>query len=266
MEWKQVRRWLLLMLLVVDVFLAGNLIRQVEINRQSERQALLDAVTVAQRRGISLDSAALLDLPVELNGYTAARNDGLEQAAADALLGEGCLPESLGGGISIYQNDRGRLSFRRGGAVELDLLWHGAAPDAEGCYALLSPAGLAGEETLIRQDQGGLTLTQYHQGVPVVNGELTLRLNDGMLQLRGRWLLVQEQMTTAHRSLSRAQLTLALCGLLEAGETPAWVSVSAGYYLQGEAANALTLTPVWVVETDHGRLFLSCITGEQLTF
>ena len=64
MEWKNVRKWLLLMLLVVDLFLAGNLVRQVYDNRQTERQAVLDAVAVAARRGCSFlaaEGVAVLD-------------------------------------------------------------------------------------------------------------------------------------------------------------------------------------------------------------
>ena len=65
MEWKNLRRWLLLMLLAVDLFLAGNLVRQVYNNRQTERQAVLDSVTVAARRGIQLEGEEVLRLPTD---------------------------------------------------------------------------------------------------------------------------------------------------------------------------------------------------------
>ncbi len=265
MEWKNVRKWLLIMLVLVDLFLAGNLIRQVEGSRQSERQALLDAVTVAQRRGVTLDSDALLDLPAQPETHTASRSDALEQTAADALLGQGIVPEGPGGGVTIYRNDRGQLSFRRGGALELELEWSGEIPDQESCSALLSPAGLAGKEKVITPDEAGLVLTQYHDGLPIVNGSLTLRIQEGILQLRGRWLLDQET-AASENSLSRAQLVLSLCALLEGGEDPGAIAVSAGYYLQGEDASRLTLVPIWVVETARGQLFLSCVTGEELIF
>ncbi len=266
MEWKNVRKWLLIMLVVVDVFLAGNLVRQMDANRRAERQALLDAVTVAQRRGITLDAAALLQLPEETESYTAARSEELEQAAADVLLGEGAVPEGPGGGVRIFQKDSGRLSFRRGGALELDLNWAGETPDTQQTYDLLAPAGLAGEDTVIRPAEGGMALTSHFQGLPIVNGELTLQVQEGVLQLRGRCLLGSEPTPTGDACLSRAQMALSLCALLEGEEASGTVTVTAAYYLQGADATALTLVPVWVADGPRGQLILSCITGETMIF
>ena len=85
MEWKNVRKWLLLMLVAVDLFLAGNLVRQVHDNRQAERQAVWDAVAVAANRGVALEGEAVLRLPVEPEVYSASRSESQEQAVADAL-------------------------------------------------------------------------------------------------------------------------------------------------------------------------------------
>ncbi len=263
MEWKNIRKWLLLMLLVVDVFLAGNLIHQVERNRSAERQALLDAVTVCARRGVTLDSDALLDLPVELNAWNAVRSDALEQAAADALLGQGTKPEGLGGGVSIFRGAQGQLSFRRGGNLELDLAWAGETPDREACAVLLSPAGIKVDEAMAYPIQGGMELVQRHQGAPIVNSRLTCVVQEDTLHIRGRWLLDSEA-AQATVSLSRAQLTLSLGSLLEGRQGA--VSVTAAYYLQGEDARALTLVPVWVVRVGETELLLNCLTGEELHF
>ena len=61
-------------------------------------------------------------------------------------------------------------------------------------------------------------------------------------------------------------LVLALCDLLEVWQVTAPETVQAGYYLQGEDAQSLTLEPVWAVETEQGQLIMSCITGEQVNF
>ncbi len=263
MEWKNVRKWLLLMLLVVDVFLAGNLIRQVEDNRRAERQALLDAVTVAQRRGVTLDSNALLDLPIAPESWRTVRSEGLEQGAADALLGQGSLPEGPGGGVSIYRGEAGQLSFRRGGALELDLLWSGEPLTPEVCHALLTPAGLAGEDAVTARLEDGVELRQEYQDTPIVNSRLTCRVQEGKLQVRGRWLLGTE-MTAGQGGLSRAQLVLSLCALLEGQETSGPVTVTAGYWLQSEDARRLTLVPVWAADTGETTRIVSCLTGEEL--
>ena len=66
--------------------------------------------------------------------------------------------------------------------------------------------------------------------------------------------------------MTRAQLVLRLCDLLEARQITAPETVRAGYYLQSEDAQSLTLVPVWSVETEQGQLIMSCITGEQVNF
>lgn len=265
MEWKNVRKWLLLMLLAVDLFLAGNLVRQIYDNRQAERQSVLDAVAVAARRGIALEGEAMLRLPVEPGTYSASRSDSLEQGAADALLGQGSLPEGPGGGVSIYRGETGQLSFRRGGALELDMPWSGETFDGAACARLLSPAGLDMENALVENRDGTVTLTQRHGDTAIVNSCLTCTLEDGTLQVRGRWLLAQE-LNASGGSLSRAQLVLSLCALLESREAGTPEAVEAGYYLQGEDARSLTLVPVWVIRLGEERLLMSCVTGRELAF
>lgn len=265
MEWKNVRKWLLLMLLAVDLFLAGNLVRQLYDNRQAERQAVLDAVTVAAGQGIHLTGEEVLSLPMEFDSYSAARSDSLEQAAANALLGKGSLQEGPGGGVNIYRGESGQLSFRRGGALELDLPWSGQILDGAACAELLAPAGLNMENALVENGDGGVTLTQRYQETVIVNSRLTCTVQEGTLQVRGRWLLAQE-LTAGSSSLSRAQLVLSLCELLESREAGSPDRLEAGYYLQSQDAQTLTLVPVWVVALGEEQLLLSCITGQELTF
>lgn len=265
MEWKNLRKWLLLMLLAVDLFLAGNLVRQVYDNRQVERQAVLDAVTVAARRGIDLEGEAVLRLPVEADTFSASRSDSLEQAAAQALLGGDSLPEGPGGGVSIYRGENGQMSFRRGGAMELDLPWTGGAFDGVTCAGVLAPAGLDVENALLESAGDTVILTQRYEDTVIVNSRLTCTVQEGVLQVRGRWLLAQE-LTAGGGSLSRAQLVLSLCTLLESREAGSPDRLEAGYYLQSEDAQSLTLVPVWVVTLGEEQLLMSCVTGQELTF
>ena len=265
MEWKNLRRWLLLMLLAVDLFLAGNLVRQVYNNRQTERQAVLDAVTVAARRGIQLEGEDVLRLPTDYLTYAGSRSDSVEQGVADALLGQGSLPEGPGGGVTIYRGQAGQLSVRRGGALEVDLPWTGDALDGAACAQLLTPAGLDAEKALIELTDGSVVLTQEYEGALIVNSRLTCSVQEGVLQIRGRWLLNRE-MNASGGSLSRAQLVLSLCDLLENREAGRPRSLEAGYYLQSEDAQSLTLVPVWVIDLGETRLLMSCVTGQELFF
>lgn len=263
MEWKNIRKWMLLMLLTVDLFLAGNLLWQVYEQRQGERTALLDAAQVAQRRGIVLETEALLQLPVSPESFSAQRSTALEQQAAAALLGEELRPEEPGGGISIYRGERGRLSFRRGGALELELAWQGPVP--EDWAALLAPAGFSMEDVQLTAGGETVILNQRQQGAVIVNSRLVCTTADGTVQVRGRWLLSRE-LTASRESLSRAQLVLDLCDLLEERGLSAPDGLEFGYSLQSGDTQSLLLEPVWIVTCGAEQLLLSCLTGAELVY
>jgi hypothetical protein len=160
-------------------------------------------VTVAAGRGIYLTGEDIFRLPMEFDSYSATRSESLEQAAANALLGKGSLLEGPGGGVNIYRGERGQLSFRRGGALELDLPWSGQILDGAACAELLTPAGLDMENALVENGDNGVTLTQRYRETVIVNSRLTCTVQEGTLQVRGRWLLPQE-LTAGGSSLSRA--------------------------------------------------------------
>lgn len=265
MEWKRVRNWLILLVLAVDLFLAGNLAKQWLQAEQTLRQAAEDAVTIANNRGMAISLENILALPEEMYLYETRRSDELEQNAALALLGEDVLQESRGGGVSVYQATDGELAFRRGGALELQAPWQGADFGSLNCTERLATAGMDTETALLQEYNGAVELTQQFEGLPVFNSRLMCTCEGNVLQVRGRWMLAEEP-TAGSLGMTRAQLVLSLCDLLETRQITTPETVQAGYYLQGEDAQSLTLEPVWAVETEQGQLIMSCITGEQVNF
>ena len=113
MEWKNVRRWLILLLLAADLILAGNLALQALRADQILRRAVMDAVALAEARGLSLEADVVLALPRQMPAYAARRQDALEQQMASTLLGGGVEQSAPGGGVAIYQSETGTVSFRR---------------------------------------------------------------------------------------------------------------------------------------------------------
>lgn len=264
MEWEKVRKWMLILVLAVDLFLAGNLIRQTVNRHQIRNQAAQDAVAIAQNRGIEISLEEVLRMPEELTAYRGRRGSQAEAQAAAGLLGAGMEMESPGGGVTIYRGGGGELSFRRGGMTELQLDWPEDRP-LEDCSQLLEQAGFPLEGSQVNEQPGMVELTQSQQGYLVFNSRLVCTLSGGRLQVRGRWLL-QEEMTVSGQGMDRAQMVLALCAVLEEqGGTPLY-GLRAGYCLQSQDAQSLILEPVWEAETGEGRLIISCLTGKQLNF
>ena len=265
MEWKKIRNWLILLVLAVDLFLAGNLLRQALQAQQTLRQAAADAVSVAHSRGVDIQLENVLQLPLEMAQYQAQRSDALEQAAADVLLGGSASQELPGGGVSIYRTGDGEMSFRRGGALEMNGPWSGMTFDMKECALILESAGFSMEDAILSDQNDAVELMQGFEDLPVFNSRVICLYQDGRLQVRGRWML-GESLSATDASMSRAQMVLALCDLVEEQQVTQLYSVQARYYLQSENAQSLTLEPVWAVETEKGQLILSCISGEQVNF
>ena len=260
MNWKKVRGWLLLLLICADLFLAGNIARQVIQMRTVEHTALEDAAAVAQKRGIQLDPETVFAMPRRQTAYFAERNSAQERTIAQTLLGS-VTAEEPGGGVCIYQTELGQISFRRGGAIEWTLR---KEPEQENLRAFLEETGLpvsgareqSGEEDL---------LVQSFRGRPIYNCCLSCTKQNGNLQLRGRWLLGEGQ-PQKQEIRSRAQMLMALCDVMERLALCRVDALEDGYYLQSEDLDTIRLEPVWAAETEGGTVLVSCLTGEQLLF
>lgn len=266
MEWKKVRTWLILLVLAADLVLAGNIGWQLYQMRRSELRAVQDALTLAEQAGILLREEQLRQLPRQPEAYQVTRDGELEGLAAQALL-DAAQASEPGGGVAIYQSEKGQLSFRRGGAVELFMVWTEENLTPEGCRALLEQAGFPMEQAALSEGKGSITLTQQYLGAYLYNCRLQCTRQEGQLQVRGRWLMSGERgAETEHETLSRAQLVLALCSLLEQRGVTEVQSLEAGYYLQSEDPQTALLVPVWAVETPQGRVIMSCLDGTELNY
>ena len=265
MEWKNVRRWLILMLLAADLILAGNLALQALRAERTLRRAVTDAVTLAEARGLSLEESMVLELPRQMPEYAARREDTLERQAASTLLGGGVEQSAPGGGIAIYQSETGSVSFRRGGALEADAPWTWQEFDPLSCAEALETAGLHTKDALREETDEGILLTQKYNDYVLFNCQLRCVQQDGRLTLDGRWLLADE-LEEERQSLSRAQMVLELCALSEELLFSQVTEIRAGYVLQSDMTQSLNLIPAWSVKTDTGTVVISCLSGEQILF
>lgn len=260
MEWKRVKNWLLVMLAVADLILAVHVGRQLLQQQRTLRAATENAVLVAQKRGIRLEAEAIFRLPEESQAFRTERSGVMEYSVAEKLLGEAEASEP-GGGVGIYVSPQGEVSFRRGGALEFRLKGRQNAEPV----ALLEEAGLPMDGVRLMIDGEETTLFQQKGKLPVFNCQLICRNEGEGYSVRGRWLLGTEQ-EADETGLHRAQLVLALCDLLEGQGIDRVAGLEAGFYLQSEDARAMRLIPVWAADTTQGRLYLNCLTGEQLVF
>lgn len=262
MEWKTVRNWLLLLVLAADLILAGNMGWQLLRLRREERTAVLDAVAAAESRGVFFDPEMVLAMPRTAGSYRARRSGTEEGAAAEALI-PGAQAQEPGGGVVLYTGGGGQISFRRGGALEMTLLGRSAS-GARDCLELLREAGMPAQGRVV-EEHGTTLLQQEYGGRPVFNCRLNWESTEETLSIRGRWLLA-EAAETGESALSRGQLVLAACTLLEEQGDSAVTGLEMGYYLLGEDAQSLVLVPAWRLESGSGVWILSALSGRVLNY
>ncbi|MEA5038387.1 MAG: hypothetical protein VB086_00960 [Clostridiaceae bacterium] len=262
MEWKRVKSILIAVLLLTCLLLAANILWQVRSQRVREKAAVRDACAVALQSGVDINADLVLALPVRSAEQTASRNAESEQRLADALLGTGCIPEEPGGGVSIFENDNGRIIIRRGGALEIHLT--GRDKSNVDWTGLLQGAGLKLSRAGLQTEEGVTSFSQYtDEGVPIFNCMLSCSISGEELLISGRWLL-EASLTSGDAGRTRAELTLALAGIMEKNGAKKVLSLTQGYSLQSDSIRRLELTPVWTAETDAGIIILNTVTKKTI--
>ena len=145
------------------------------------------------------------------------------------------------------------------------MVWQQDSIDGSQCLALLEEAGFPMAQARLFEAAGQQSLLQQYGGRTVFNCRLQWSLQGGYLQVRGRWLMNGDAgAETETQPMSRAQLTLSLCALLQERGLRGIRSLEMGYYLQSEDPQTAVLVPVWAAETAKGRLLLSCLDGTEL--
>jgi len=261
MEWGKVKTVLIVVLLIVNLILGGNIFLQLHERQQAEEGALLAALAMAENRGVTILSPEALQLPVSLPAYSSARMPSAEKAFATALLGEAEAQEA-GGGVTFYTSESGSVSFRRGGAMEI-VLFGDWREDPDGLLARLEEAGLDLSDAVRSTQDGMLTLRQTVERYATDN-VLQCSAAEEQTIITGRWLLEQSSWQKSGTSCSRAEAVLVIAGIGQ--ETGGCVveSITPCYVAQNVSSGETRLIPVWQVETDGGMFLLDMVSKKRL--
>ena len=259
MEWGKVKTVLIVVLLMVNLILGGNIFLQLHQRQQAEEDALLAALAMAENRGVTILSPEALQLPVSLPVYSSIRMPSVEKAFATALLGAAEAQEA-GGGVTFYTSDSGSVSFRRGGALEI-ILQGDWREDTDGLLARLEEAGLDLSDASRSTQDGVLILRQTVERYATDNVLQCITAEEQTV-ITGRWLLERSSWQESGTSCSRAEAVLVIAGIGQ--ETGGCVveKITPCYVAQNISSDETRLIPVWKVETDEGT-FLLDMTGKK---
>lgn len=271
MESSKLKNIVLLILVVTNLFLLLLTVSQRLESRQRRQQALEDALTLLEDKGITVDRSGLSqrDFPPSL---TLERDREAERVLFTQLLGEGTALTQRGQ-VTYYLGNLGQAEVRSDGAFSVSLL-PGAYPMEEAgkedaAREILARIGFSG--VLAGQGEGSLTFLETCEGtpgeaVPVYSCSATLTFSQGsLLSISGHRLVgVPQKDAQDSGSLSLAALLVRFrAGLVESGSACTAISrAEPGYALRSDDAGQLRLLPVLRLETDTGAYLLDAATGE----
>ena len=271
MESAKIKNYILVVLLLLNAFLAALLLMQLTDRRASVRAMEENTLAILAQHEItvtgpfSLQVAPAAVLPVQ-------RDLSLEQTVVSRLL-SGAVARGQDSSAVMYTGKSGQAVFRGTGEFELlmtdDSVQLSARPAALGAR-LMHRLGM--ESTVSRAtvsddgDSATVVMTPTYQKCPILNCEVTFTFTGHRLLLAvGRkppnitgtgspapvdscTALMRALALMAREQLSCTELrALQLC-----------------YVLDCDASGSGTLTPVWRIETDVSTILISAVTGEPV--
>lgn len=266
MEWSKVKSGLIVLLLFVNVILLVNIGSKLSERQKNEQTAIASAVALLHDAGIEATDELFLNLPQKLYQYSFERDTDYEAVIAQALLGDYTV-EKVGGGVVVYSGQTGKITFRSGGAFEMELLNRAPADwaDAESYYVgLLKESGMIKDGTAVTMLEDRLQFTmQNADGYPVINTNILCIAQNGNAYLSGRWLFTTDFEATGVSS-SRSELILALKQLRsEQGDRKQIKEIDVVYVLESTRLGSTSMVPVWRIQSEETILF-NTITKKQI--
>ncbi len=254
MEWKKAKWLVIAFLFAVNLFLSLNIADKYSKAQRTADGELSDALSLTSSLpGFTKDAFSVL--PLYVYSFSSRRSVSAEHALARSLLNGEPECSEAGGGVTIYQIDEHRITFRRGGYTE----GFTAAQDG-GVKRLSSLLKQAGIKNTVQND--GIVFS--YRGMTISNAGLSVRTENDSFSFSGM-IPVSEGWTRNERSLSRGELILALANHVKEGGLGELKKVSVSYRLTSSGTQDAALIPIITAECENGALIMS-MTDKTLIY
>lgn len=261
MQWDKVKNILLIILLAIDLFLAGNLGIHIWQDGRRTNELEHNVRLLLERYGITAASSFSLPSDTAILPLSLDRNRDAEEAMAIAMLGQEFSRTEQEDGAVLWKNQSDFLEWQADGTVRSSCTISntpGNESQAEQqANRLLKEWNI---ENAVCTAQG---LTVIAEGTvadkPVHNRRLVLRFHaNNIVTLSGRWSFsvpfTNAQTTRTTYVAADALLSFAAntpnCGKIQ--------SMQMGYQLEADSARRLQLTPTWKIATENGEYLVDC--------
>ena len=268
MDRYRLKNIIIIILLLVNGFLAGSLAIRQTSKRVSRRQTEEQLVELLAADGITLEADSI-PAGAPPAGLSLPRDMEQERKVAAFFLGGNPIRNDQGGEIYAYTgNTGGAAQFRSGGSFDIACARSGDA-GANLVRDFCRQFSYDEPIFMLDDDGSGTAAAVCLRGkMPVFNCTVTFTLDRGTLMAVSGTLLPENGPASSYdqEPLSAAAALTAFQKMRR--ERQAAVSSIAGispcYELQS-TASALTLVPAWCITTDTEDYYVNCITGVVTT-
>ena len=270
METGKIKNFILMVLILTNLFLLGIFAVDKNTEREVERSAYAQLRTVYEQAGISLPEG--LEIMQKAPAGVGLRRDlAAEKEMAEAVLGS-CTVTEEGGNIYSYTGEKGYGQFRGNGDFNM-LLNYGVVDGSRGkikaARGLLEDMGIecgsyAQEEVDGKQTR--VVLDCAYEGSEVYNARVEFLFSgDTLMIVNGsRVFDTKDHSSSAQTIDALTALIRFLNESVEKGQVYSSISsVSVGYTMSLDMSENCTLSPVWYIETDTGSHILNAASGKM---
>lgn len=275
MDKGQVKNFIIVLLLVVNLFfLFTVLIDKVEAG-QVRSEAAQHLIAVLGNNGISLSDADMLNTE-QLNQQSFKRDMSAEKRMVSAVLGRNIALVDQGGSLFYYESENGQATFSGTGKFDIRPAHNDILVDDDPIVTALEylkKMGLSSSreyaETELGEGLNVVTLLCTLDGSPVFNCSVKFTFSEqSLLLISGTRPL---DALTSENSRNTLDLNTILMRFLEmtheSGQVFSEIEVlQAGYSMASTSVSGdCTMTPVWRIVTNVGTYDINGITGKVET-
>ena len=262
MRWTKIKNIIILLLVVVNGFLLGQVGLREWQSRRGERETRERMVEILARNQVTY-------LPDEVPGALELTDhrvvlSPLGEAEASLLVGEVLWAQPFGN-RTLYTSEQGTVSCTPAGELTAEF-FPGSAVKESMLLERLSKLGVTLQQ--VESAEGGKTegvrYRLLYGGVPIPGETAELRFYGGAdaLTLTLRFLKGEEEALPAEETITAATALTRLLDELNRGEGYVCSQITdmySGYVSSG--TTTVTLTPVWFIETDTWCFIVDGHTG-----
>lgn len=262
MQSTRLKNIIILILALLNLFLLGSLLSRQAAQLESRSRTAEQLTALFEANNITLSqSAVTFDPPPE--GASLNRDVDQERQLAAFLLGKGMTHSSQSSVIYSYESSAGAAVFSAGGAFEAAILL-GEDTNVERLCRELCRQFQYDDLTVSQEEPFSASATRTFDGYPVSNCTVTFSVQGSALTVSGTFLPAAASSSDGETGSLDAvsALTEFLNAHLESGAVVSHVTdVTACYQVQNTSASAMSLVPMWCIQTDFGSYYVNCYTG-----